>query len=27
MTLKAISFLGYTPPDRPYREAIYRLDG
>ena len=27
MSLKAISFLGYTPPDRPYREAIYRLDG
>lgn len=27
MTLKAISFLGYTPPGRPYREATYRLDG
>ncbi|GAB4442423.1 MAG: hypothetical protein OHK0015_41020 [Chloroflexi bacterium OHK40] len=27
MSLKAITFLGYTPPDRPYREATYRLDG
>lgn len=25
MTLKAISFLGYTPPDRPYRPATYRF--
>jgi CRISPR-associated Csx2 family protein len=27
MTLKAITFLGYTPPDRPYREATYRFEG
>lgn len=25
MTLKAISFLGYTPPERPYRTATYRF--
>lgn len=27
MTLKAISFLGYTPPDRPYRPATYCFEG
>ncbi|RRR70860.1 MAG: TIGR02221 family CRISPR-associated protein [Candidatus Viridilinea halotolerans] len=27
MAHKAISFLGYTPPDRPYRETTYQFAG
>jgi CRISPR-associated DxTHG motif protein len=27
MTKKAISFLGYTPPERPYRETTYVFEG
>lgn len=27
MTTKAITFLGYTAPDRPYRETTYVWEG